>query len=202
MIPVNILRPRQNGRHFADDRFKCIFFHQNIWISINISLKFVPNGQVNNIPALVQIMACRQQGDKPLSDPMMFNLLTHICVTRPQWINSVFYLLTTWLINWSTDWLIPGWHLPGWIDLLIGPNKAPQSRGTQLSLKFHLRLFLRDPLTKVIIGSTSHYLNQWWPSSLHIDGLVQERRNSSALAMELHLSCTNPSIYVTPGLNA
>ena len=29
----------------------------------------------------------------------------------------------------------------------------------------------------------------------HIDGLMQERRNSSALAMELHLSCTNPSIY-------
>ena len=29
----------------------------------------------------------------------------------------------------------------------------------------------------------------------HIDGFVQERRNSSALAMELRLSCTNPSIY-------
>ena len=28
----------------------------------------------------------------------------------------------------------------------------------------------------------------------NIDGLVQERRNSSALAMELCLSCTNPSI--------
>ena len=28
-----------------------------------------------------------------------------------------------------------------------------------------------------------------------IDGLVQERRNSSALAMELRLSCTKPSIY-------
>ena len=27
------------------------------------------------------------------------------------------------------------------------------------------------------------------------DGFVQERRNSSALAMELRLSCTNPSIY-------
>ena len=27
-----------------------------------------------------------------------------------------------------------------------------------------------------------------------IDGLVQERHNSSALAMELRLSCTNPSI--------
>ena len=29
---------------------------------------------------------------------------------------------------------------------------------------------------------------------LHIDGLVQERRNSSALAMELRLSSINPSI--------
>ena len=29
----------------------------------------------------------------------------------------------------------------------------------------------------------------------YIDGLVQERRKSSALAMELRLSCTNPSIY-------
>ena len=28
----------------------------------------------------------------------------------------------------------------------------------------------------------------------HFDGLVQERRNSSALAMEFRLSCTNPSI--------
>ena len=26
----------------------------------------------------------------------------------------------------------------------------------------------------------------------HVDGLVQERRNSSAVAMELRLSCINP----------
>ena len=31
--------------------------------------------------------------------------------------------------------------------------------------------------------------------SSSINGLVQQRSNSSALAMELHLSCTNPSIY-------
>ena len=30
----------------------------------------------------------------------------------------------------------------------------------------------------------------------YFDGLVQERRNSNALAMELCLSCTNPSIYI------
>ena len=30
--------------------------------------------------------------------------------------------------------------------------------------------------------------------NMHIDGLVQERRKSSALAMELRLSCINPLI--------
>ena len=38
---VNTLRPRQNGRHFADDTFKCIFLKENVRISIKISLKFV-----------------------------------------------------------------------------------------------------------------------------------------------------------------
>ena len=84
---VNTLRPRQNERHFADDIFKCIFLNENIWISIKISLKFVPKGSINNIPALVQIMAWRRPGDKPLSEGMMVNLPTHICVSRPQWVN-------------------------------------------------------------------------------------------------------------------
>ena len=49
----NTLRPRQNGRHFADDVLKCIFFNENVWISLKISLKFVPKGPINNIPPLV-----------------------------------------------------------------------------------------------------------------------------------------------------
>ena len=56
---INTLRPRQNGRHFSDDIFKCIFSNENVWISIEISLKFVPQGPINNIPALVQIVAWR-----------------------------------------------------------------------------------------------------------------------------------------------
>ena len=59
------------------------------WISIKISLKFVPKGPINNIPALVKIMAWRRPGDKPLSEPMMVRFLTHICITRPQWANHV-----------------------------------------------------------------------------------------------------------------
>ena len=47
-------------------------------------MKFIPTGPINNIPALVQVMAWRWSGDKPLSEPMMVSLLTHICVTLPQ----------------------------------------------------------------------------------------------------------------------
>ena len=82
---LHTLRPRQNGRHFTDDIFKGIFLNENVWISIKISLKFVPKGPINNIPALVKIIAWRRSGDKPLSEPMMVRLPTHICVTRPQW---------------------------------------------------------------------------------------------------------------------
>ena len=85
---INTLRPRQNGRHFADDMFKCIFLNENVWIPIEISLKCVPKVPINNIPSLVQIMAWRRSGDKSLSEPMMDSLLTHICVTRPQWAKS------------------------------------------------------------------------------------------------------------------
>ena len=81
-------RPRQNGRYFADDIFRRIFFNENVCISIKISLKFVPKGPINNIAALVQIMAWRRPGDKPLSESMLISLPTHICITRPQWVNS------------------------------------------------------------------------------------------------------------------
>ena len=85
-VTANItLRPRQNGRHFPDDIYKSIFLNENVWFSIKISLKLVSNDPINNMPALVQIMAWRRPGDKPLSEPMLVCLLTHICVTRPQW---------------------------------------------------------------------------------------------------------------------
>ena len=109
--PVNTLRPRQNGRHFADDISKCIFLNENAWILIKISLKFVPKGSINNIPALVQIMAWRRPGDKPLSEPMMVRIPTHICVTRPQWVK---------LWNCSLSWTFNSLWLG---DILLWPRK-------------------------------------------------------------------------------
>ena len=100
----NTFRPRQNGRHFPADIFKLIFVNEIIWISIKISLRFVPRGRINNIPALVQIMAWRRPGDKPLSEPMMVSILTHICVTRPQWVNI--FMATT-----GDDWIIPSFRI-------------------------------------------------------------------------------------------
>ena len=85
----NTLRPRQNGRHFPDDIFKWISLNENVWISINISLKFVPRGPINNIPTLVQVMAWCRPSDKPLSERMMVSSLTHIYITRPQWVNQI-----------------------------------------------------------------------------------------------------------------
>ena len=104
--PLNSLRPRQNRRHFADDIFKRVFLNENILISIDISLKFVRKDPIDHIPALVQIMAWRRSGDKPLSEPMMVRLPTHICVTRPQWVNPLYSLLGIGVTGppLSTNW--------------------------------------------------------------------------------------------------
>ena len=55
----------------ADNNFKCIFLNENDRILIRISLKFVPRSPIDNKPALVQVMAWRQTGDKPLPALML-----------------------------------------------------------------------------------------------------------------------------------
>ena len=74
----NTLRPRKNGRHFPDGIFKCIFLNEIYEFRLGFHW---------SIPELVQIMAWRRPGDKPLYEPMLVYLLTHICVTRPQWVH-------------------------------------------------------------------------------------------------------------------
>ena len=62
------------------------FRNENVSISIKILLEFILKCPINNIPAFVQILAWRRLGDKPLSEPIMIILLTHIYVTGPQWV--------------------------------------------------------------------------------------------------------------------
>ena len=70
------------------DILTCIFLNENAWISLIISLKFVPKVRINNIPALLQITAWCRPGDESLSEPMMVSLLTHLCVTRSEWVSG------------------------------------------------------------------------------------------------------------------
>ena len=56
---------------FAENIFKFIFLNENCCIFIKILPKNASNGSTNNKSALVQIKACRQTGNKPLSEPMM-----------------------------------------------------------------------------------------------------------------------------------
>ena len=60
----------------ADDNFKCISFNENDRNPILISLKFVPRSPIVNKPALVQVMALRWRGEKPLTEPML-TLFSH-----------------------------------------------------------------------------------------------------------------------------
>ena len=100
--------PRQNAYHFADDTFKH-FFLNDVKISIEISLKLVPKGPINNSLALVQIMAWCRPGNKPLSDPMILSLVTHICVTQSQWVK----IGNQNIWRFSQQWL-PGLHTRLW----------------------------------------------------------------------------------------
>ena len=90
---INTWRPRQNGRHFPYDIFKCIFFSENVCILLKISLRFVPSGPINNIP--------QYSGAKPLSEPVVVGLLTHICVTRPHGVNRCMFLPVTELVEFK-----------------------------------------------------------------------------------------------------
>ena len=87
---VNTMRPRQNGCHFADI-FSCIFFNE-IYISINVLLKFDHKTHNNNIAELVHTMAWQA-----ITWTNGVYWLTHIWVTRPQWVNGI--CCTRWTCN-------------------------------------------------------------------------------------------------------
>ena len=68
MVSVNV---HLQGHQFEDDIFKCIFLNTNFSILNQISLKFVREIPVDDKSALIQLMAWRLTGDKPLPEPMM-----------------------------------------------------------------------------------------------------------------------------------
>ena len=72
------------------------FREWNVCIFIHISLKFVPKGPIDNNSSLVQIMAWRQTGHKPLLKECWPSSQTHLWGTRERWVSLQFH-----------------WNLPG-----------------------------------------------------------------------------------------
>ena len=85
----NSLRPRRSRCYFANYIFKYSFLNKNALISIKISLKFIPNGPINNIPASVQIMAWCRPGAKPLSETMMVSLHIYESLSLNELIHDI-----------------------------------------------------------------------------------------------------------------
>ena len=110
LTDVNSSPPGQNGHHFADEIFRCIFVNEKFFILIRISPKFAPKGPIDNNPGLVQIMAWHWIGENPLSEPML-NWFTDVYIygTRGGWVNlpstrsSCIHsrVLFTWMLNTS-----------------------------------------------------------------------------------------------------
>ena len=148
----NTLRPRQNGRLFPDDVFKCIFLNEKGWISIKISLKFVPKGPISNILALVQIMAWCRPGDKPLSEPMMVILPTHICVTQPQWVNN--FISPIWCSHLKSWFFSSG--LKGTISISIEASQISASIDNKYMQKYRLHN-VGEIVTQIYVGKSGHH---------------------------------------------
>ena len=135
---INILRPRQNGRHFADDTFKYIFLNENVIISAKIPLTFVPEVPINNIPALVQIIVGADQATRHYLNQwwldyqriyasLGLNELKHRCTDCQlyivRWLGTlkeyqvIHYNMTVWIlmgngINFSTAAGLIRQHMP------------------------------------------------------------------------------------------
>ena len=93
---VNTLRPRQNGRHCPDDRFKWILMHKDVCISIKMSLKFVRGVQLTIFQHWRRPMAWRQPGNQDLKSG------THY----------------TYQLVFPKLWLCPANHSPGYCSNL------------------------------------------------------------------------------------
>ena len=109
------------GLDKMDAKFLTTFYNAFSWIKIIYEFRLRFHLRLSS--SLVQIMAWRRPGDQPLSEPVTVNLLTHICITRPLWVNvsckghvgrntpmTLYFAWTS--ITFYTSILVVAIHLP------------------------------------------------------------------------------------------
>ena len=129
--------------------FMRIFLKENnVNILISISLKFVPGCSVNNLPTLVEIMAWRRSGDKPLSKRGIPRenenwikilahpppLVLHICIRE-----SDEHCFRYWLVAYSA----PSHYLNEWWIIVKQTirNKLPWNSSQNTKFLIHVNAF-------------------------------------------------------------
>ena len=169
----------------------CLFFNENCCIFIKFSLKYVCKGPIDNKSALVQIMALRWSGDKPLSEPMMISLPTHICITRPQWVKG--FPHTTLENSGKLPFHGKSGKSQGICQAPQGILENRKSSGNSQGIfgygRFRCHFWECYKVFHIICPQFLNLHRVW----KHINVSVQD---SSVLAMESPQPCTKPLIYL------
>ena len=146
-------------------------------------------GPINNIPALVQIMAWRRPGDKPLSEPMMVSLLMHICITQPQWGNNSFTLML--YCHYLNQWRHSSVR-----HIHIIKSSREYSEPMMVSLLTHICItqpkWVNNCFTLMLYCL---YLNQWRHSSVRHRHIIKSSRECSEpmmVSLLTHICITQP----------
>ena len=123
-----------------------------------------------------------------------------MCTTRPQWVNLLGHVMSICISEQSHYWFSL------WLVTCFPPKPLSEPMVTyhqinprlHISVKFHLNsnIFIQENVLEIVVCKMSDILFNVHASICHhtkacdeyIDGFVQERRKSSALAMELRLS--------------
>ena len=125
----NTLKPRQIDHYFQTTFSNAFSWMKMYKFRLRFHWSFFPKGPIKNMPVLVQIMASRRPSDKPLSEPMMVNLLTTISSLGlnelTHWGRETHICVSKLTIIGSDNGLSPGRHQAiTWTNariLLIGP---------------------------------------------------------------------------------
>ena len=193
----------------------------DVWgISCEIALIWMSPYFTDDQSTLVQVMAWCHQATSHYLSQCWPRSLSPYGVTRPKWVKSRHWLIWcrwNYTVNWFEEKCLIFLHLPllGWRVLLLWSAlsvcpSAPQMLIQTKKQRNHqsctlLALCTVNPLvmggfsaqrasnaiSASLTWSWSHKILSTW----YIDGLMQERRNYIANALELRFSCINPSIY-------
>ena len=145
--------------------------------------------------------------------------LTNMCITRSCWVNQCCVITQRYPdMKWcafvvqdcsnsiaNTLELLQSytkplsWHTSDAVgqqyDFQYDLDHVQRNQGDQRHTREHHIEGHCMNLEYMDVAKAQHIVHQIGRMMVHIDGLVQERCNSSVLAMELRLSCTNPPTY-------